>query len=183
MINKIFLDEKNILEISRNMEKMKIIKLDNFIDNYSEIEGRICKLKFIKKRIPDKFSYSEAKSSFLKNMFNCSEFIEYISGIAGIRFKRAEIKILRFGHKDYTLMHDSLRSEDGFHFVLFFCDGWGAEWGGNKVILKNGQNFVLTPSRNSFIFFKLDRGNMEFFQYIRYFAGKREFFALEGSLK
>lgn|SRR3989338_250735 len=183
MINKIFLEEKNVEKVSNDMIKNSIIKMDNFLDNYSEMEEKISKLKFIEKRVPDKFSYSEAKSSFFKNLFNSSEFIDYMGRISGVDFKKVDVKVLKFRHKNYTLMHDSYKEKNEFHFVLFFCDRWEAKLGGNKVVIKNGKNFVLTPSGNSLVFFRLDERDREFFQYIKHFTGKSEFFVIEGSLK
>ena len=183
MINKIFLEEKNVEKVSNDMIKNSIIKMDNFLDSYSKMKEKISKLKFIEKRVPDKFSYSEAKSSFFKNLFNSSEFIDYMGRISGVDFKKVDVKVLKFRHKNYTLMHDSLKSEESFHFVLFFCDGWDVKYGGNKVIIKGEKNFVLTPSGNSLVFFRLDERDREFFQYIKHFTGKSEFFVIEGSLK
>src|SRR3989344_4170689 len=80
MMNSYYLDKKNLEIIGREFSKIKIIRLEGFIEEnlYETLKREIGKNKFSHKKVPDKFTFSESKNSKLTNQILGSPELEYI---------------------------------------------------------------------------------------------------------
>ena len=123
------------------------------------------------------------------HLFNSEEFLDFVERLIGKKIGKAKIKIKKFRHKDYTLLHDEemkKEKEKRLEFFFFICEDWNFLYGGNKIFVigeKNEKTFVFTPSGNSFSLVNKDKNIKEFVQYVKHFARDREFVIVEGWLE
>lgn len=81
----------------------------------------------------------------------------------------------RFGHRDYTLMHDEAVEPAGI-LALLFLDGWDEAWGGQIVFVKDGETIGrFAPGANTLLLVERKKGVRSFVQYVNHHAGKRTF--------
>ena len=93
------------------------------------------------------------------------------------------MKVKRFSHKDYTILHDGKDKikREKCRFLFFICKKWNFEWGGNKII--TGKiNYVITPLENSLLITKERKNFNSFIQYVNHKARKQNFIVLEGEI-
>lgn len=178
MINELYKKGNVILEIKNSLEKNKVIKLEEFLTEKIKNSG---KLKFKKEKIADRFSYEEAKNKELEKIFLSKEIKEFLKKITKKGIKN--IRVLRFGHKNYRILHDEKNPQKEEKFYFFVCKKWKHESGGNIAFKKeDGKVFYLTPTHNSLSIVKKEKNWEEFLQYINHLAGKEKFILIEGKL-
>jgi len=84
----------------------------------------------------------------------------------------------RFGKGDYTILHDKKTQKDGV-LALLFMDDWKTEWGGEFVLVKNGQTLLrFTPRPNTLLIVAREKGARSFVRYVSHKAKKQSFVVL-----
>ena len=79
----------------------------------------------------------------------------------------------RFGHRDFTLLHDHEQPKPGWRAFLFL-DDLPAECGGQLVFSADGETLgTFTPRENTLLLVRQRRGVHSFVQYVNHRAGKR----------
>ena len=185
MMNSYYLDKKNLEIIGREFSKIKIIRLEGFIEEnlYETLKREIGKNKFSHKKVPDKFSFSESKNSKLTNQILGSPELEYIvQNIIKKSVKVSGIKTKKFSHKDYAIIKDEPNKKEELEFFFFICESWNPIWGGNKALIKKEKTFVFPPGGNSFILAQKEKDAKEFTQYVNNLSTNRSFIIIEGKL-
>lgn len=121
--------------------------------------------------IPDQYCHEARPSP--GTMREVRSFAEAIAGKAPLKEGSR-----RFGHRDYTLMHDELPEQPGV-LALLFLDDWDARWGGQLVFMRDGMTLgQFTPSANTLLVVERKKGVRSFVQYINHRAGKRKLMML-----
>lgn len=165
------------MAIKKEFKNKGAVKLDYFIDQrkYKKIEKIIKKLKFKQIKIPDKFSYSTPKSNInIKKLLGIGEIKNFIRAITNKNCNLSNLSIKKFKHKDYSIMHDSKKTENNMEFIFFICKNWNPMWGSNRVCVKNEKTFLFTPKGNSLVFINKKKITKDFTQYVNRFAKKSE---------
>ncbi len=79
----------------------------------------------------------------------------------------------RFGHRDFTLLHDHEQPTPGWRAFLFL-DDLPVECGGQLVFSADGETLgAFAPRENTLLLVRQRRGVHAFFQYVNHRAGKR----------
>ena len=181
MINQIYLKEKILEEIKKEFKKNKIIKLENFLESgvykIVDLEARKINLNHVK--IPDKFSFSFGKPpEKIKEIFLSGEMKKTIKKLTNKKINKIRIK--KFSHKDYTLIHDSSKNSKKIKIFFFICDTWNPDHGGNFVFTKSDRKtFYITPHPNSLCIINKQKEWKDFVQYINHLSQNRQIIVIE----
>lgn len=185
MISALYLN-KNILEkIKAEFEKSNILKLEAFFNQsfYEDLKAEIENLKFRHKKAADKYSFSESTEiEKIKPFLENPEMSFFLKNLTSKKI--SDIKVKKFSHKDYTLLHDSEISAEQTKALIFICEKWPPDLGGNFVFTKSdGKTFYITPMENTLSLVKKKKDWKEFVQYINHQSSQRQIFVIEINLK
>jgi len=183
MVNKVYQDPKVITKIHRSLPS---ISLHDFLEpkDYKKLVYRLKKCKWKKECVPDKFSFSIAKiPPKAAKILNHQEVLDILSKILKKEVDNIKLNAFRFAHKDYTILHDTLKSKPGTD-IVFDCTGlWNEESGGNLVYKhKNGNTNSIPPNPNVLSIVHRNKGDLRFIQYINHYAKKKKRLILMGTI-
>lgn len=124
-----------------------MIYLPDFLGEkmYGTILEELEKSKGKKEKIADRFSYEVLKHEELKRIFSSPQSLEMLGGVMGTKIKNVEIAIRRYGHRDYSLIHDSEGKCKRVEFTFLLMRKWNTAWGGHKVYICEGEEPRLVP--------------------------------------
>ncbi|MDO8508906.1 MAG: hypothetical protein Q7S27_04445 [Nanoarchaeota archaeon] len=184
--NEIYLDENTINQMRESYLQTGVIKLENFLkpEVYNELIKLIKDIRGEHVKIADRYSYEELGDlSGVGKLFSSKDFLEFVSKINGGEFSKVEYKILGFGHKDYTLLHDAEIDRKGTEFLFFFCEKWKDDFGGYLVYTDNeDKSLIFTPAGNNFVLINKD-GLGGFVKYINNLAKDERIILVWGKLE
>lgn len=185
MISLVYQNKKILEEIKKEFKKYNIIKLESFFNKsfYEALKEESESLKFKHKKVANQFSYSTtSQENKIRKLLSSEQFSSFIKFITGKSLSSLEIK--KFGHKDYTLLHDSESQSEGIKAFIFICEKWEPDLGGNFVFTKStGQTFYITPMENSISIVNKQKDWKEFIQYVNHLSEQREIIVIECELK
>ncbi|MEK6889204.1 MAG: hypothetical protein AABW80_03805 [Nanoarchaeota archaeon] len=186
-LNDRYASEKMYKEMGEHFKanKEKALKLNEFLkeDSYGGLK-ELLERDAEKKKIANRFSFEEMGiDKKIECIFADLDFLDFAGAVVGRKIKKGEIKVKRFKHRDYTLLHDSDDVKPGIVFFFFICSGWNGEYGGEKVYLGGKQPLICMPEPNTFYLLKKQEGVREFVRYVNNLAGKNAFIIVEGKLE
>ncbi len=129
-------------------------------------------------KIDDKSDGNKELMNFLA-LFQSEEWIKYISFITGIKVVNCTLKIKSFGHKDYSLIHDSIEQKKAIIVLVDITPNWKDEFGGYFVLHKGEEFFVVPSAENSILIYERDQEMKSFVKYVNHHAGKKKKIFLE----
>lgn len=178
MINKIYLNDKIIQGIKKELKEKNFVLLDSFFDSsfYEKIKKESAREEFKKKFVYNKYSFLEMQSKKIEKDFLSAQFIEFLEEVLNLKIKNFEISIRKFGHGDYTLLHDSEKEKSKIGFLFFICDDWNLNFGGN--VFYKEKNLIVNPKENRF--FVMKKSSRKFVKYLNNKCGKKNFVLIEG---
>ncbi len=180
LIDKLYSNTDEIRKAYENSGNL--ILLQDFLDkeSYASIMEGLKKSKWKGEKIPDKHSYSTLKNENIENIFyGMNAFFSKVTG----KNKISELKVMRFGHRDYTLIHD-LESRDETQFFFFSFDSWKNEWGGSIVYSdEEGNPIIFPPLKNGLGIIDKGKGINNFVKYVNCMAEDNCLFLITGVLK
>jgi len=185
-INPLYL-KKDIIDQIKNSyieSDPHIINLPNFlsINSYESLLNNLDRMTPAHKKIADRFSYSEHDIDI--NLLKDKAFLSWISEITRKKAKNVNYRCLRFGHKDYTLLHDSEAIGDRLEFFILIMKRWDTKWGGHTVYVAHDQQPILFPLEgNSFNLIQKTKNRHKFIQYINHHSGKENLYIIEGFIE
>src|SRR3989344_3654928 len=110
-VNDIYLNEGAIKQMKDSyLNSGKVLKLEKFLKPqiYEELIKLIGDMRSEKLKIADRYSYEDLGDlSGVAKLFNSEDFLNFINSLSEEKFDKINLKISGFGHKDYTLLHDS----------------------------------------------------------------------------
>lgn len=181
-LNDTYLDYDNLAEISKVFSKNapNSIKLEDFFkkEKYILLNNEIRNLKFKKKYIPDKlsFSISETGANFDK-LFNSDEFRIFLEFIINKKITNFKKKALLIKHKDYSLLSDDNVKFTGILINFFFNDLWRDVYGGYfSYISENEEVLRILPSENSLTIVSVDEKVDGFIKYVNINSRKKRIY-------
>ncbi|MBX4196450.1 hypothetical protein KW805_02600 [Candidatus Pacearchaeota archaeon] len=190
MINPLYTDKNICEQMKQAFQEAGMIKLPNFLmkESYDSLSRFLTKQKGVEHKIPDRYSVYRypslvVSSPSMKSIFFSDEFRSFLSSILGKKAKNFTLHVGRYGHKNYTLIHDSELAGKRIEFFYCLSPPWNPAWGGNTVYVANENPTVFTPEDNSFCIVEKGKDMNRFLQYINHKAGKNSFILVEGSLK
>lgn len=171
MINSLYKEVRVIAQMKEALEQQGVLLLPEFVDekSYQDMLSRIRKTKGEKNYSPAKFSFSELniKFDFLKSK-ELASFVRIVTG----RQLSEDFELMKFSHKDFTLLHDDFVGKNGFDIYFFIMENeWDASWGGN-LVYSGKDTKIITPQPNSLVIVKKKSDMQPFIKYINNFAKK-----------
>ena len=183
MINKIYLSEKTISKVREELRKKTFVLLDDFFDEnfYFLLKSEILRKKFSKKKIPDQYSFSGAENCRkFEKIFLSPQFLEFLEETFDLKIKKIEFSMRKFQRGDYTLLHDSEKSNDGKEFIFFISDFWDAGFGGNVFYL--GKKPLIVQPRGNRLFVIRRNKSRRFVKYLNSRCDKKSFVLVQGRI-
>lgn len=185
MISLVYKNENILSEIKKEFIKNDIIKLESFFlkSFYDVLKEESENLKFKHKKIPDRFSYSESeKKDKIKSLLDTKDFQNFIHFITGKKISSFSVR--KFSHRDYTILHDEESKIQKTKLLIFICEKWEPDLGGNFVFTKSdGKTFYITPMENSLAIINEQKDWREFVQYVNHLSNQREIIVIDCPLK
>ena len=119
----------------RSAEGMPSIQLQQFFTKefFSKLSNIVKKAKYKRKELISIASFMEAKEvpKEINELFSSDEFRKLLSLIVGKELKKlGELRVIYFGHKDYTLVQEEVRKFPGIDLWVDFTSDWEEEFGG-----------------------------------------------------
>lgn len=185
-VSGIYLDKKILEEMRKSYLEFGILKLENFLKEevYSELIKLLKDIRGVHTKIADKYSYEEMGDlSGVGRLFSSKEFLDFANFITGKKFYNIKLNISRFGHRDYTLLHDLDEKREGVEFFFIFCDEWNDKKGGHIIYTdneENGKSLIFPVLGNSLALIN-KRGLGKFVKYVNHLAQDKGFILIEGS--
>ncbi len=183
-VNENYLDKNTLEEMKKKFFNDHALRIDGFLKGevYDELVKMLMDVEGIKTKIADKHSYSKVDNLHgLERLFLSREFLELFNFIIEEKFEKCEIKIRKFKHEDYTLLHD-FDERKGVEFIFIFTDKWDDSFGGQIIYTDNldkGRAFIFSIKRNSLIL--IDREGLGgFVKYVNNLAEDKGFFLIFG---
>lgn len=134
---------------------------------------------------PDRLSYTHLDlPQAVRGFFASPAFFDFVTSATGIKVRDVKLETRRFGHRDFTLLHDEQESNSRFIFLYMVASpAWKMSWGGSPIFSFGDERkpLVFEPRGNTFILFNVPRGMREFVKYVNHFAGKEKLIYLEGA--
>lgn len=190
MINS-FYKNKDILEKIKKSYKENnpnhVLLLDFFEkDFYLKLKNKSHSERVKLEKTPNKFSYEELNSNSFEEVVDLRELNEFIGKILSRKTKLSNLRIRKFSHKDYTIIHDEQEHSEQEKFILFIPsrEVFNLSSGGQKVFQLDGgkENIKFTPKENSLVLIKQGKEDYDFIQYLNNLVGKESLIVVEGVL-
>lgn len=187
-LNPAYLDTNTIPKMQEAFKEspLKSIRLNHFLNDRSYVKTEISvhKAKAKHAKIADRFSYSDVViPKQVATFFTSKEFLRLISVITGKKLKRCELSIKKFGHRDYTLLHDSEALKPGLEFFFDINPVWNPAWGGS-LVYRDAQEelFRLHPTANALTIVNRKKGMFRFLEYVNVKSGQNVRIVVQGLL-
>lgn len=174
--------------VSFRRSKPNMLLLKDFLekDFYNKITDEIKKVNGIERYNLDKEKYSELKIPNILDDFLKSEFfIGLLQETLGKKVSEMNYSLKKFGHGDFSLIHDDEVLGKRIDFFLTFIEGeWKQEWGRYNAYSKgDGEPLIFPAEGNSFCLIIAEGEMFDFVKYVKHFAGKNVIYKLEGRIK
>ena len=188
-LNALYLDTNNIQKMEQAYvdSVMGSLRLHSFLNDrrFVELEKYVYKSSGKHEKIADRFSYTTLPfPKELEQFFSSPEFLSLLSFITKKKFKTCEISVKKFGHRDYTLLHDSERLKLGFEFFLDINPMWNPVWGGSLIYRDAKEElFRVPPAANAFTLVNRQKGMHRFVEYVNVKSGNNVRIIVEGKLR
>lgn len=169
MVNAVYRRKEVLDAIKKAWKKEKSVALQNILDpaELQEI-AKETRIGWKRSYIPDRHSYEEKWLEIPTRSF--------VKEVTGRLPLKATSK--RFSHRDYTILHDKEREQQGILAFLLLED-WNPEWGGKIVFMQNGRTLhEFFPRRNTLLIVERKKGVRYFIKYVNHRAGKRRLMIL-----
>jgi len=175
-INNDYLNPQTIMTIKQAFHENnpKSIQLQNFLKNnkFKILQKAIMNSKYDLEYKPDCYSFYKIKKSnkiikeFIK-FIESKEFRLLISFINNKITKLNNYEIVKFQHKNYTLLHDNLKEKQQLRLIFDFTEDWNHDSGGFNSYINNSEELLrINPKENSLSIIQLNEKILNFTKYI-----------------
>lgn len=160
--------------------KPPVLLLQDFfvVRSYSSLAKTLEQCKEHRISEPDRMSFGSLElPQSLRALFVSPAFLDFVRAASGIKVKDVRLGALRFGHRDFTLMHDDAPAHGRCMFVYMIApNSWESTRGGSLVFSYGDERdpLIFEPRANSFILLKTEKGMRDFIKYINHTAGKEQ---------
>lgn len=122
---------------------------------------------------PERHSYTELTlSQPLRGFFASPAFFDFAWNATGLKIKDVRLSAQRFGHRDFTLLHDEQAAHERCIFIFMMAPLWDASYGGSMIFSYGDERapLVFEPRGNTLVFFKVPKDMREFVKYCNHFS-------------
>ncbi len=188
-LNPLYLYEAVQDQMRSSFEKSKpsVLLLTDFLTSRSyEAFARIVgEFKETRVEEPDRLFFSSLAIPQAQRAFFASpSFFDFVRNATGVKPRDVKLEARRFGHRDFTLLHDDQLSSERFVFFYTLTSDWNASSGGSIVFSFGDarEPLIFEPKANSLIILKVPKGMREFVKYINHTAGNKTITYISGEL-
>ena len=189
MINDLYLSDtlKEKIKIELQKKEFPSATLFHFLDEetYKKIPAELLRTYFRPEQLLTSHSYATAEiPPTLKRLFSSSEWLNFLSSVTGTEIRALDLKLYRFGWKDYTLVSNDSLPKLGVDIILNLTEAWNEVFGG-VVRYKDAEgNFISLPAPgNVFTIVRASNRIQQFVQYINHHAEKRKRLMVMGKIR
>lgn len=109
-----------------------------------------------------------------RGFFASPAFFDFVRVASGINVRDVRLGAMRFGHRDFTLLHDDQLSDE--RFVFFYTQvspRWKSNFGGSIIFSFGDERepLIFEPKHNTLVLFKVPKGMRDFVKYVNHYAG------------
>lgn len=161
----------------------KMLYLPNFFSDsgYGSLLTVLRRSTGEKTRVADRYSYTPLRIEILEKLLSSREFLKLMQMISGKKIKKSIVSVRRFGHGDFTLIHDSERNGARLEFRFLLMERWHTLNGGHIVYTSMKREPLLMPLQgNGLLLIDKPTDMHSFVQYINHKAGKENFVLATG---
>lgn len=174
MINGIYLRKDVQSQMKSSFEQQKVLVLNDFLD----LDGlnalkSLWNAKGKKELRADLYSYEKLTES---KLFSNGELLSFLAEIVGKQPRKLFIECRKFGHRDFTLIHDEMKQQK--RFIVFYrsANEWSDLWGGQAVFSRSNRSPLVFPLvNNQLVIAACDKDTFEFVKYVNNFAQEKKF--------
>jgi hypothetical protein len=186
-LSKVYNDEIVVEQMRRSFENEGVLRIDGFmveishtmlLENLEDVKGE-------KNKIANKYSYVELENvKELEEIFKSGDFCSFISKIVNKELRKVKVNVNKFGHRDYTLLHDNNLEVDRIEFIFMIGENWDESYGG-QIVYKDEkeEGIVFSFEGNSFCLIDRKKGMGKFVKYVNHLSGKNSIYIIEGYIE
>jgi hypothetical protein len=160
------------------------IQLDHVLDVQTYLKlGKLAWGKGKQVERADRFSYGLVSPSALHKAFSTEPFTSWVGSLLGGNVKKSDVKVMQYGWKDFTLLHDSDNMEGVATFFFIFAGIWDPSWGGTLHLHREKHPALEVGLKGNRLFLVRSRDDWRpFIQYVNHLAGKETFVIVQGTV-
>lgn len=192
-INPLYLLPETISQVEKTFyshKNIKSIQLGQFLlANKAEIlEKSLEKSKWEHAYVPHMYSYSIVTSgNIFKEFFallNTHGFKTLIGTMIKKQIKNINPHALSFGHKDYTLLHDTIDEKEHILCTFDFTKEWSENAGGQMIFThQDSEPMIFQPTFNAMNIVSVTKDVHMFVKYVNSNAAKKKMFLIEVNME
>lgn len=189
-ITQTYLKEELKEEMQKHFDEQGFIQLNSFLDeNLTSLKNILLKettnhiykpLEISSKILGEQTRYDPNIILFLE-YFKSKEFTSFLEEITGFSLTPKKCEILKYEHKDYTLLHDATNPEEDTIEVLFdLSDSIPNDAGGTLVYTtQNEEVLYLEPTYNALTILYRPKELLSYLKYINNRANTKKILRVE----
>ncbi len=189
MINPVYFDEKAIASIKQGFlseKELQTISMENFLrgEILNQFFEEIKVQEFVRERNPCKYSIFKAKTPIrIQRFLNSLELRDLIGEMIEEHIIDIQSHVIQIGWKNYTLIHDDIRSDNVFEFYLDFTKQWQEQFGGYiSYYVPPDKYFKLPIKYGQFTVVHRRYGVAKFIKYVNNRAGSSKRYFISGRM-
>ncbi len=175
-LNPIYLQEETMQALKKAFAQEKDfphVQLQDFFkqEKVKTLAQHMQRAHYQQHYTPDKYSYALADEigalRTIQEVFQDTIFKLWVEEITGKQIKECQMEVIRFAHKDYTLIHDSETPEEGILIIYNPMLPWSAEAGGYDVFtMPEKDPLIIQPQANTLMLISLTEEIRHFVKYV-----------------
>ena len=185
-ITDIYLNNQTIEDAQKFFETEAFIQLNSFLENKNilDLKNKLDKLETKKIYNPMKYKFQEINIKNIYDLdlikliefFRSKDFLEYIENITGFNLNYKSIKLDKFSHGDFTIIHDDFQEkEDVIDIIFDLSDVFNENMGGILTYAtKEEEIFYLGPTFNTLSILFKPESVVSYLKYINNLAKNRK---------
>ncbi len=182
-INSLYSYSSIASQMAEHFSRNGNILLKDFLSKefYSESLNELKQANAKEEYIPDRYSHSVIEApEKLKEFLQSGALINFLSEIIGKKINKIDFRILKFKHRDFSIIHDEINPGKRTEAFFIFSDGWNSDFGGSTIYTKgDGEPLIFGVDGNILCLVKADEDTFSFVKYVNHFSEGKEFFKVE----
>lgn len=155
--------------------KPSVLVLNDFLvtRQYKELAAAFALLQGSAIFEPDRCSYTDLTLPLIsRGTFVSLAFFDFVRNATGLKVKDVRLSGQRFGHRDFTLLHDDQPAAERFVFLFMLAPRWDVSWGGSMIFSFGDERppLVFEPRGNALVLLNVPPGMREFVKYVNHHA-------------
>ena len=129
--------------------------------------------------VPDRYNYAAADHigslQTIQEVFQDPVFSLWLEEVTGKKSNACQISVVRFAHRDYTVIHDSEIPEEGLLLIYDPTRPWSSEAGGYEICtVPNKDPLVIQPKENTLTIVWMNKETRMFTKYCNHLSQNKK---------